>query len=415
MSAAAPALRGEPFVASHVLVSGANGYVGAMVVASLLRDGAARITCLTRPERDTAELLRAIAGEWEAQSNGGRWSSAVAARLRHLPMPADAADVADLAPRLTGVDCIVHCAGCVDHHDAEQLQAVNVGITAHLLLLARRLRARRFVYVSSAYSGGYQPGPTPEAPLAEPPGDPTPYTRTKREAERLVASCGVPFVVLRPPILIGSSDTGRYSGKRYGLYRHWLGLERLICDRYHAEFHAVAPEFALHLLHQDAFCAVFKAALRWLPDGAFMNIVSDPAVAPTMRDLWDGWFEVTRPATIHYHATLGDVPLRTIHPRQRACLTAHHVDLEIAAHRWDFDTVWLELLRRRGLPFAATTVASVARCQQRFVESSAVLARYRADFGDRLAVRPRVIDAAAGRARRDAAHRERSVLACAAT
>jgi nucleoside-diphosphate-sugar epimerase len=379
-------LRRHPYQASHVLVTGATGYVGGLVVASLLRDCAARITCLVRPERSRTDLLAAIAEEWEAQSHG-RWTSAVQARVRQLTLPEDWIDLADLAPRLAGVDSIVHCAGCLDHHDAEQLQAVNVGYTAHLLLLARRLGVRRFVHLSSAYSSGYQRHPTPEAPLAEPPRDPTPYTRTKREAERLVASCGLPFIVLRPATLIGTSDTGRYGGKRHGLYQQWMGLERLVCDRYHAEFHAVAPEVPLALLHQDAFCAAFKAAFRWLPDGAFMNIVSDTTAAPTMRDLWDLWFDVTRPATVHYHPTLADVPLKAIHPRQRACLIFGHVDLEIASHRWAFETGWLDLLRRRGLPFADTTHGSVALCQRRFVESSAVLARYAAAFADRLAVR----------------------------
>ena len=391
-AATARQLRRDPFQASHVLVTGANGYVGALVVASLLRDCAARITCLVRPQCSEADLLAAIGEEWEAQSHG-RWSNAVQARIRHLALPDDLADVAGLVPRLEGVDSIVHCAGCLDDHDAAQLRSVNVGYTAHLLLLARRLGVRRFVYVSSAYSSGYQPHPTPEAPLADPVRDPTPHTRSKREAERLVAACGVPFIVLRPSHLIGTSDTGRYSGKRYGLYQQWIGLERLVCDRYHAEFHAVAPEVPLSLLHQDAFCSAFKAAFRWLPDGAFMNIVSEPDEAPTMRDLWDMWFDVTRPATIHYYPTLGDVPLKAIHPRQRACLIFAHVNLEIASHRWTFDTGWLDLLRSGGLPFAGATLASVALCQRRFVESSLVLARYATAFADRLAMRPRVVEA----------------------
>lgn len=385
-------LRRDPFQASHVLVTGANGYLGALVVASLLRDSAARITCLIRPQHSQADLLAAIAEEWQAQSKG-RWTSAVQARIRHLSLPEDLADVCDLAPRLEGVDSLVHCAGCLDYHDVEQLQAVNVAYTAHLLLLARRLDIRRFVYISSAYSSGYQAHPTPEAPLSEPVRDPTPYTRTKREAERLVASCGLPFIVLRPSTLIGTSDTGRYGGKRYGLYQQWMGLERLVCDRYHAEFHAVAPEVPLNLLHQDAFCSAFKAAFRWLPDGAFMNIVSEAADAPTMRDLWDLWFDVTRPATIHYYPTLGDVPLKAIPARQRACLIFAHTNLELASHRWTLEAGWLDLLRRGGLPFADATVASVALCQWRFVESSIVLARYATAFADRLAERPCVVEA----------------------
>jgi nucleoside-diphosphate-sugar epimerase len=384
-------LRAQPFEAQRILVTGATGYVGALIVAALLRDTSARIVCLVRAAHDRAALLAPIVEEWEAQAHGC-WSDAVEARVEHLALPEALSDVADLAPALQGVDEIIHSAGCLDYYDNAKLQAVNVGYTAHLLLLARRLKVGRFVYISTAYSSGYQPHATPEAALADPPADPTQYTRTKREAERLVAAAGLPFVVLRPSILIGSSDTGRYSGKRYGLYQQWMGLERLVCDRYHAEFHTVAPRQPLNVLHQDAFVAAFKAAHRWLPDGAFMNLVSRPATSPSMRDLWDAWFEVTRPATVHYYADMDAVPLKHIPTRQRAYLTFAQVNLEIAAHHWQFDTGWLDQLRARGLAFVDATTGSVRVCQDRFVASSEVLQRYLARHGADLAAHTRVLD-----------------------
>lgn len=384
-------LRTTSFEARRVLVTGATGYLGALIVVSLLRETAARLVCLTRAAHDRAALLAPIVEEWEAQAHGC-WSDAIEERIEHLALPDDLADVADLAPALQGVDEIVHCAGCLDYYDLPKLQAVNVGYTAHLLVLARRLALRRFVYISTAYSSGYQAHSTAEALLPEPAADPTQYTRTKREAERLVAASGVPFVVLRPSILIGTSDTGRYGGKRYGLYQQWMGLERLACDRYHAEFHTVAPGQPLNVLHQDAFCDAFKAAYRWLPDGAFMNLVSNPQTSPSMRDLWDMWFEVTRPATVYYYPSITDVPMKAIPTRQRAYLTFAQVNLEIAAHRWQFDTGWLSLLRARGLRFIDATVETVRICQDRFVSSSELLDRYLKRHGAELAARPRFVD-----------------------
>jgi nucleoside-diphosphate-sugar epimerase len=384
-------LRRTPFAASRILVTGANGYLGALIVASLLRDTAAQIVCLTRSTHDRQALLAPVIEEWEAQAHGC-WSDAVEQRIEQLHLPDDLADVANLAPTLQGVDEIIHCAGCLDYYDVAKLQAVNVAYTAHLLVLARRLSLERFVYVSTAYSSGYQTERTPEALLAEPPSDPTQYTRTKREAERLVAASGVPFVVIRPSILIGTSETGRYSGKRYGLYQQWMGLERLACDRYHAEFHTVAPRLPLNVLHQDAFCDAFKAAYRWLPNGAFMNLVSDPQRSPSMRHLWDMWFEVTRPATVYYYPTIHDVPMKAIHTRQRAYLTFAQVNLEIASHRWQFEATWLDLLRAKGLRFVDATVETVRVCQDRFVRSSDQMRKYMLNHGEQLASLPKFID-----------------------
>ena len=228
--------------------------------------------------------------------------------------------------------------------------------------------------------------------LPDPASDPTQYTRTKREAERLIAASGVPFVIIRPSILIGTSQSGRYSGKRYGLYQQWMGLERLACDRYHAAFHTVAPEQPLNVLHQDAFCAAFKLAWRWLPNGAFMNLVSNPQTSPSMRDLWDMWFEVTRPQTIYYYASFDDVPFKNIPTRQRAYLTFAQVNLEIASHHWQFETTWLELLRGKGLSFVDATTQTVRVCQDRFVASSELIGKYLDKHAAELALHPQVVE-----------------------
>lgn len=368
-------LRARPFEPRHVLVAGANGYVGTLVVASLLRDTAARVTCLVRPGHLLADMRAAIADEWQQQA-GRPWSVAIERRLAWMTLPADAAELPDMAPALADVDEIVHAAGCLDYQHAQRLQAVNVVLTAHLLLLARRLKTARFVYISSAYSGGFGAVPTAEAPLPEPVSDPTVYTRSKRHAERLVAASGVPAIVLRPSILVGDSRSGRYTGKRYGLVQQWASLAELTCDRWHADFHAVANDAPLNLLHQDAFCAAFKAAHRWLPDGAFANLVSDAAQAPTLRALWALWCGVTQPARLHLHASLADVPLRSIDPRQRAYLGFARINLAIATHHWAFDSGWMTLLRAQGLVCANATLTSVRRCQDRFVADSPAMQRY---------------------------------------
>lgn len=392
-------LRPDPFVARVIVVTGATGYVGALVVASLLRDSAAQLICLTRGTPDRNALLGPVIEEWEAQARAC-WSDAVASRVVQLQLPDDLADLPDLAPALGSVDEIIHCAGCLDYYDLAKLQAVNVGYTAHLLVLARRLAVQRFVYISTAYSSGYQAHAAAETELPEPAVDPTQYTRTKREAERLVSHSGVPFVIIRPSILIGTSDTGRYSGKRYGLYQQWMGLERLACDRFHPTFHTVAPEQPLNVLHQDAFCAAFKSAYQWLPDGAHMNLVSDPETSPSMRSLWDMWFELTRPNTVYYYPSFDDVPFKDIPTRQRAYLTFARVNLEIASHHWRFDTGWLELLRAKGLRFVDATTASVRICQDRFVASSELIGNYCTRYASELALQPRIVEVAPQRALR---------------
>jgi nucleoside-diphosphate-sugar epimerase len=368
-------LLSEPHYAAHIVVTGATGYLGALTVASLLRDSTATLSCLVRAAHDEASLLGPITEEWEAR--GGVWTEQLTSRVRRIVLPADLAETNSLAGKLSGTDEIVHCAGYLDYYNIPLLEEINIGFTGHLLELGRKLAVKRFVYVSTAYSSGYQRHVTPEGSLSDPPADPTHYTRTKREAEKLVAESGLPYLILRPSILIGTSETGRYSGKRYGLYQQWMGLERLTCDRYHAVFHTVAPKLPLNLLHQDSYCKMFTAAYLWVPIGSYVNLVSREETSPSMRNLWDMWFETTRPRVIHYYDRMDDVPLESIPARQRAYLMFAQVNLEIASHHWTFETSWLELLReRRGLSYSDATIESVKLCQERFVGVSEKIARY---------------------------------------
>lgn len=384
------ALRDTPFGSDKILVTGATGYLGALIVASLLRQTQAEIVCITRDTHDRQSLLEPIIEEAEAQ--GGRWTPDLDIRVTHIHIPGnDLGALGQLLTQLVGVDEIVHCAGCLDYYDIAKLEQVNIGYTQQLLSLGHALSVKRFVYVSTAFSCGYRDEASAEHLLDEPPSDPTDYTRTKRQAERLVAESGLPFVVMRPSILIGTSDTGRYSGKRYGVYQQWMGLERLACDRYHGDFHVVSSDQPLNLLHQDAFCQAFVYGHAWLPDGAFMNMVSASDTSPSLRDVWDMWFQVTRPHTIYYYESMQDVPVMRIHTRQRAFLSFAEINIQIAAHHWRFDNGWLQQLRHKGMRFTDASSSSLQGCLKRFVATSEVMHKYLTNHGPNLAPHVQVV------------------------
>lgn len=382
-------LRAKPFQATRVLLTGATGYLGSLIVCAMLRGTQSQIVCLSRPSHDRQSLLEPIVVEWE--SSGRQWSDELDRRIELITLPSSFPDLDPLLKQLNDIDEVIHCAGCLDYFDSEKLQLVNVTYTKRLLSLARQLEVNRFTYISTAYSGGYRDHAAREDLHDEPDGDPTDYTRTKRQAERLVADSGLPFLIVRPSILIGHSKTGRYSGKRYGLYQQWMGLERLVCSAYHQDFHAVAPRLPLNMVHQDCFEEAFLNAHALLPDNAIIHVVSSEDSSPNMRDLWELWFEVTRPARVFYYQKLEDVPLKQIHMRQRAYLTFAQVNLEIAAHSWKFETAWLDKLRASGLRYTDVTLDSVRTCQRRFVASSDVITTYLANYSSSFPAQTRFI------------------------
>ena len=378
-----------------ICVTGANGLLGGLCVAALVRETDRRLVLLHRRHHSREDVLAPIAAELAAQ--GTPLTERDSARIACLPLPENHG-ISDLAPlmRELRVDEVVHAAGCVDYFDSSALQQGNQELTAALLHLARTLAVRRFVFISTAFSGGYRDERAREALHDEPREDPTDYVKSKRESERLVATSGLPFLVLRPSIVIGDSRDGRYAGKTYGIYQLWAACDRLFSDRYTPTFHALAPRSPVHLLHQDAFQAAFAAAFVNQPDDTFLNLVSREATLPTMRDAWEifarGW---AGPQELYCYDTVEEIPKGLQDRRQALLATFSAVNLDIASHRWRFETAHLERLRLQGLRFADATVESLAVCQRRFMRDTPRVQQYLARFGGQRSAAPRIVDASA--------------------
>jgi nucleoside-diphosphate-sugar epimerase len=171
-----------------VLVTGATGFLGGAVLRRL-RDMETRVTGIGRdPERSAA--LRAEGFD------------ILELDLEHPIAEPAAAAIGPLA-------AVVHCAALSSPHGHRRaFEAANVGATRHVLSLASKLQAPRFVFVSSSsvcFAPKDRLGVRESDPL------PTPFTeyaRSKARAERLVLeSPGLGPVVLRPRGIYGAGDT----------------------------------------------------------------------------------------------------------------------------------------------------------------------------------------------------------------
>ena len=365
-----------------ILVTGGSGFLGALAAAKALAESDATVVLPVRAPHTRESVLAPIVAELTAE--GRPPSAADLERIVVLPLP-PVGRIGELFPELRalGVREVLHCAGCLSYFNVGKLQEGNLDLTQALLALARRLDVRRFVYLSTAYSAGFTERAIPEALHDEAGADPTDYTRTKRDAEWLVANGGVPWVIVRPSIVIGDSRDGRYGGKPYGIYQLWTAGERYLSAGYPPVLHVVAGDQPVNFIHQDAFVNGFWAAFRTLPDGSVLHLVSRDDALPTMRDLWELWLSVHGgPREVHFFACLEDVPEGDVAPQVRMWLDFTAVNNEIASVRWNFARERLDALRAGGLAFADASLATVAVAQRRFVADSPKLqefvARYRA-------------------------------------
>lgn len=362
---ASAALRGA------VLLTGATGFVGSLVAAVLLGREERRVVALLRQGWQFEDLAAKILAELGPEAY--RLDTAeLLGRLTILPMsgPDELVAHAHALSRL-GITEIVHCAGSTDYFNQEELERTNIQFTDRLLDLARVLQIERFVHVSTAYSSGYIAGPIAESLHPETASDPNEYTRTKRVAEQHVAESGIPYLIIRPSVVIGDSRTGRYSGKDTGLYQYWRGWERLRLGQGSGDIHLVAPRVKVNFLHQDALQNAFQAICAQQGTGQIVNLVSDSATAPTVRALWDMWLDgLGTTKRRHYYDHLSDVPLDDLPRRQRAFLKLAAANMEISAHNWQFENGTMIRLKRAGLDFADATLATIGVCQLGFMDEA---------------------------------------------
>lgn len=153
----------------RVFVTGASGYVGRAFLTALSASGTPVVALARAPDR-LSPALRGLPGvTWVA---------------------GDLATPAGWRGALDGCDAVVHLAAMTGKARPAEYAAVNVEGTRGLVTAAADAGVRGIVHVSTIA-------------VAFPDQRRYFYAHTKKQAEDVVAASGVPFVVVRPTIVLG--------------------------------------------------------------------------------------------------------------------------------------------------------------------------------------------------------------------
>ncbi len=184
-------------------MTGATGLLGTEVVARLLATTSRTIYVLVRAaSREEGESrLRAL--WWDD-------SSLVAAVGQRVLVVAGDMTQGQTEPLDETITHVIHCAAETGlQQSREHLWRINVEGTRQVVRLASSLpRLQRFTYVSTAYVAGTNSGRILE-------DEPLPthfyslYEESKAEAEKIVRHSSLPFIICRPGMIVGNSQTGR--------------------------------------------------------------------------------------------------------------------------------------------------------------------------------------------------------------
>lgn len=171
-------------VANATLVTGANGFIGRVLCASLRKNGLS-VRAFLRKETT------------------GPWDESMIGDLAAGSLPPGC---------LSGVDTVSHLAGkahalAETGADESAYQQINVEGTHLLLEAAMRADVRRFIFFSSVKAAGECSEAAQDETSRCPPE--TPYGRSKQKAEVLVMNSTIPHVtVLRPSMVYGPDNPG---------------------------------------------------------------------------------------------------------------------------------------------------------------------------------------------------------------
>jgi nucleoside-diphosphate-sugar epimerase len=173
---------------SHVLVTGANGFVGRALCGALLRDGHTVTSLIRRPGGCLADTQ-----EWVHPGQ-------------------NFAELAEAWPVTLQADCAVHLAARVHvmrdlaSDPLTEFRMTNVEGTLRVARAARAKGVRRMVFVSSIKAMAEADA---GRPLSEdtPPLPQDPYGQSKYEAEQALVQygeeSGLEIVIVRPPLVYG--------------------------------------------------------------------------------------------------------------------------------------------------------------------------------------------------------------------
>lgn len=147
-----------------VAITGATGFVGSRMLDLVVREGY-DARALTRRKQDDRPGVNWVGGALD--------------------------DSASLAKLCRGADVVLHVAGVVNAPDRAGFEAGNVAGTLAVIEAAKQAGADRFIHVSS---------------LAATQPQLSVYGETKAKAEKLVATSGLDWTILRPPAVYGPGD-----------------------------------------------------------------------------------------------------------------------------------------------------------------------------------------------------------------
>lgn len=206
-----------------IAITGANGFLGSRL-ASRLSEGNMQTIAILR-EGANLQLL----------------SPDAVIRVVDYHQPAS------ILNAIQDCDVLIHNAGKVRTHTAEEMLDANLGITSRVLKAVNQSSLKHFIYISSQAASA--PSPNGEAIDEDYPSAPVNwYGKSKLWAERVIQkSCKIPYTIIRPVPVYGEGDKDFFSLFKAAAMGLCLGMGN--------------DKQLINMIHVDQLCDLIKLCL----------------------------------------------------------------------------------------------------------------------------------------------------------
>ncbi len=198
-----------------VLVTGATGILGRVIVLDLLKSGR-QVRATKRPASNLTEVRDSFRFYTD---NPTEWFN----KIEWIDVDFD--DNISLEIALQNISEVYHCAAKVSFHpdDRRAMYHTNIAGTRNLLFACEDSSVEKFCFISSTsvLDGVNEQGDVTEDSNYNPKVDHSPYARSKHFSEMEVwraSAEGLKTVILNPGVIIGSGNWAASSGEMFGSF-----------------------------------------------------------------------------------------------------------------------------------------------------------------------------------------------------
>jgi long-chain acyl-CoA synthetase len=273
----------------QIFITGATGFLGTKIAERLIENSRISLILLIRGDNYDKAVKHLSRSWWESETLMHELKQLNTKNSRILILNGDVTKDSlglnheDYRYLVENITHVIHAAADLRLNiSIEELNKINLLGTQNMVdlaLRAKNFRLKKFSHISTAYVAGKTKGFIGEDFLSSKNGFKTNYEHSKFEAEKFVKKADLPFVILRPGMIVGDSHTGyiKTFNTIYSLIRLYMNGLRLFPISKNLKINLVPVDYVT-----DAVCSI---TLNEQSEGKTFHLTAPDQSNPTVHEL----------------------------------------------------------------------------------------------------------------------------------